>query len=62
MYGLVHPYTLTWEVHPEEDETDTTGSAQDYCIPVLIVRDQGYQPYVQTPLLPKNTHPFPRSR
>jgi len=41
-YGRVHPYALTWEVksgdgvHPDD--------LQDYTIPALIVRDQGYQP------------------
>lgn len=40
MYGRVHPYALTWEVEPDE----TSDGLQDYTIPVLTVRDQGYQP------------------
>jgi hypothetical protein len=34
MYGRVHPYALTWEVHPDNY----------YTIPALIIRDHGYQP------------------
>ncbi len=40
MYGRVHPYALTWEIEPDE----TSALPQDYTIPILIVRDQGYQP------------------
>ncbi|OCL03065.1 hypothetical protein AOQ84DRAFT_228079 [Glonium stellatum] len=43
MYGRVHPYALTWGVQPDND-SETDSDAQDYTIPALIVRDQGYQP------------------
>ena len=43
MYGRVHPYALSWEVEPENDE-ETSIVPQYYTIPALIVRDQGYQP------------------
>ncbi|KAH7033920.1 hypothetical protein B0J12DRAFT_679897 [Macrophomina phaseolina] len=43
MYGRVHPYALTWEIEPDEG-LDAGEAPLDYCIPALIVRDQGYQP------------------
>ncbi|KAH7026764.1 hypothetical protein B0J12DRAFT_556804, partial [Macrophomina phaseolina] len=43
MYGRVHPYALTWEIEPDEG-LDSGEAPLDYCIPALIVRDQGYQP------------------
>jgi hypothetical protein len=43
MHGRVHPYALTWEIEPGNDP-DAGHDAQDYTIPALIVRDQGYQP------------------
>ena len=43
MYGRIHPYALTWEV--KLDNSQATGDdLANYTIPVLIVRDQGYQP------------------
>ncbi|EKG12707.1 hypothetical protein MPH_10165 [Macrophomina phaseolina MS6] len=45
MYGRVHPYALTWEIEPDEG-LDSGEALLDYCIPALIVRDQGYQPWV----------------
>ena len=49
MYGRVHPYALTWEL-PPEDGSDAADVPQNYTIPALIVRDQGYQPLVFHPL------------
>ena len=43
MYGRVHPYALTWEIDPDEGP-DAAEAPLDYCIPALIIRDQGYQP------------------
>jgi hypothetical protein len=43
LYGLVHPYALTWEITPEVD-FDTNTEIQNYTIPPLIVRDACYQP------------------
>lgn len=40
MYGRVHPYALTWEVKPDYACTDL----QHYTVPVIIVRNQEYQP------------------
>jgi hypothetical protein len=37
MHGRVHPYALTWEV-------ETDGDTANYTVPLLMVRDQGYQP------------------
>jgi hypothetical protein len=43
MYGRVHPYALTWQLVPD-DASDPSAVSQDYTIPALIVRDQGFQP------------------
>ncbi|KAH7394608.1 hypothetical protein BKA66DRAFT_598445 [Pyrenochaeta sp. MPI-SDFR-AT-0127] len=43
LYGLVHPYALTWEIEPD-DGSDTGSHVQNYTIPSLIVRDLCYQP------------------
>jgi len=45
MCGRVHPYTLTWEVETGE-ALETADSLQEYSIPAIMVRDQGYQPSV----------------
>ncbi|KAH6869548.1 hypothetical protein B0T10DRAFT_533801 [Thelonectria olida] len=57
MTGRVHPFALTWELEHqvgfEEDSADD--DVVVYTIPVLIVRDQGYQPLSATdpfPLVP----------
>jgi len=50
LYGLVHPYALTWEVKPD-DGVDTNNDPQDYTIPALMVRDHGYQPWVHRILI-----------
>jgi hypothetical protein len=44
LYGLVHPYALTWEVASQTD-FDAVDEIQNYTIPSLIVRDHCYQPY-----------------
>jgi hypothetical protein len=41
--GRVHPYALTWEV-PPEDDLETDDDLCEYTIPVIIIRDQSYQP------------------
>ncbi|KAF7534595.1 hypothetical protein G7Z17_g13343 [Cylindrodendrum hubeiense] len=38
--GRVHPYALTWEVDAGEGATDL----MEYTIPIIMIRDQGYQP------------------
>ncbi|OAL42826.1 hypothetical protein IQ07DRAFT_525514 [Pyrenochaeta sp. DS3sAY3a] len=43
LYGLVHPYALTWKIEPD-DGSDTSSDVQNYTIPPLIVRDLCYQP------------------
>jgi hypothetical protein len=43
LYGLVHPYALTWEIEPDNG-SDTASDVQNYTIPPLIVRDLCYQP------------------
>jgi hypothetical protein len=48
LYGIVHPYALTWEIGPNND-LDATDEPQNYTIPSLIVRDQCYQPYIHRP-------------
>jgi len=48
LYGIVHPYALTWEIGPTND-SDTANEPQNYTIPSLIVRDQCYQPYIHRP-------------
>jgi hypothetical protein len=45
MYGRVHPYALTWELLPDNG-SDDGDVLQEYTIPALVVRDQGYQPLV----------------
>lgn len=45
MYGRVHPYAMTWELQPYDGSEDGH-IPQDYTIPALIIRDQGYQPLV----------------
>jgi hypothetical protein len=40
--GRVHPYALTWEV--SSVDTDLSVHTQNYTIPALIVRDNGYYP------------------
>jgi hypothetical protein len=49
IYGRVHPYALTWQVEPD-DGLETADGLQNYTIPALIVRDQGYQPWVRPAL------------
>jgi hypothetical protein len=47
MTGRVHPFALTWEINPQDGlEISAGGASLTYTIPALIVRDQGYQPYV----------------
>jgi hypothetical protein len=47
MAGRVHPFALTWEVERQDGlEESVDGGPLAYTIPALIVRDQGYQPYV----------------
>jgi hypothetical protein len=47
MTGRVHPFALTWEIHPQDKlETSTDDGLLAYTIPALIVRDQGYQLYI----------------
>jgi hypothetical protein len=47
MAGRVHPFALTWEVNPQDrPEISADDAFLTYTIPALIVRDQGYQPYV----------------
>ena len=48
LYGLVHPYALTWEV--ASDNSDDDEATQHYTIPSLVVRDHCYQPLVPRPL------------
>ena len=48
LYGIVHPYALTWEIGPNND-SNATDEPQNYTIPSLIVRDQCYQPYMHRP-------------
>jgi hypothetical protein len=43
MYGRVHPYTLTWNSTTNGD-LETSNDTEQYIIPALIIRDQGYQP------------------
>jgi hypothetical protein len=43
LYGLVHPYALTWEV-ASDFNSDTSTEMQHYTIPPLIIRDLCYQP------------------
>lgn len=40
--GRIHPYALTWEVPPAE--TGGSDRTQNYTIPALIIRDNGYYP------------------
>lgn len=48
MAGRVHPFALTWEIERQDglDDELADGDHLAYTIPALIVRDQGYQPYV----------------
>ena len=46
MNGRVHPYALTWKVEQLNGVESDDRTLVDYTIPTLIVRDQGYQPYV----------------
>lgn len=39
MSARVHPYALTWEVNSQFND-----DMQEYTIPVLMIRDQYYQP------------------
>jgi hypothetical protein len=41
--GRVHPYAVTWEIDADND-FDNNDIPQDYTIPALIIREQGYQP------------------
>lgn len=43
LYGLVHPYALTWEIGPD-NSSDGDHDTQNYTIPAMIVRDLCYQP------------------
>jgi hypothetical protein len=43
LYGLMHPYALTWEISSNHDSA-TSHDLQNYTIPSLIVRDLCYQP------------------
>lgn len=45
MFARVHPYALIWEIEPT-DRSDPLSSdgPQNYTIPVLMIRDQYYQP------------------
>lgn len=54
MYGRVHPYALTWEVE-QGNGLETGDNLQNYTIPALIVRDQGYQRSVHHILLDHTT-------
>lgn len=44
LYGLIHPYALTWEV--ADSSSDNGDATQHYTIPSLVVRDHYYQPLV----------------
>jgi hypothetical protein len=44
LYGLVHPYALTWEV--ADNSAGSGADTQQYTIPSLVVRDLCYQPSV----------------
>jgi hypothetical protein len=53
MAGCVHPFALTWEINPQDRlETSADDGFLTYTIPALIVRNQGYQPYVVVLLSP----------
>jgi hypothetical protein len=42
MHGRVHPYALTWEIVPDDPETEN--DVMNCTIPLLTIREQGYQP------------------
>lgn len=44
LYGIIHPYALTWEV--ADSNSDDGDAIQHYTIPSLVVRDHCYQPSV----------------
>ncbi|UNI15360.1 hypothetical protein JDV02_001897 [Purpureocillium takamizusanense] len=68
MVGRVHPYALTWELKQRDGLESDGDNINQYTVPTFVVRDHGFQPFVQlstflSPGKPEETpfkgfHPF----